>query len=380
MGSGTGSGTEPEQSHGAASAGKRGRGRGHSHSHGHGHGHSHGPAGTAGAAYRGRLRIALGITLFVLTVEVVGSAVTGSLALLADAGHMATDAAGIAMALLAIHIANRPASERRTFGFARAEILAAVLNAVLLFGVGAFIFYEGVRRLVSPQHIDGGATVVFGLIGLAANSVSLVVLMRGQRESLNVRGAFLEVMADALGSLAVVLAAVVFLATGWRRADPVASLLIGLMIVPRTWQLLREAVDVLLEAAPKGVDHLGAAGAVGACGGQPGGPGGGGLREDAARPPGLPRRAFRRRALHLPAGAGRARGARGPALPLSGVRGEADLVPVVEREGWICPPVLPPAGPAPPPPHRRPMESRSRPGRTPPWRNRSCSNSSTRTV
>jgi cobalt-zinc-cadmium efflux system protein len=254
MGSGTGSGTEPEQSHGAASAGKRGRGRGHSHSHGHGHGHGHGPAGTAGAAYRGRLRIALGITLFVLTVEVVGSAVTGSLALLADAGHMATDAAGIAMALLAIHIANRPASERRTFGFARAEILAAVLNAVLLFGVGAFIFYEGVRRLVSPQHIDGGATVVFGLIGLAANSVSLVVLMRGQRESLNVRGAFLEVMADALGSLAVVLAAVVFLATGWRRADPVASLLIGLMIVPRTWQLLREAVDVLLEAAPKGVD------------------------------------------------------------------------------------------------------------------------------
>ena len=223
--------------------------------HAHGHGHGYGPAGrTASAAYRGRLLIALGITLLVLATEVVGSALTDSLALLADAGHMATDAAGIAMALLAIHIAARPASERRTFGFARAEILAAVLNAVLLFGVGAFIFYEGVRRLIFPQHIHGGATVVFGLIGLVANSVSLLVLMRGQSQSLNVRGAFLEVMADAFGSLAVVLAAVVYLTTGWRQADAVASLLIGLLIVPRTWRLLREAVDVLLEAAPKGVD------------------------------------------------------------------------------------------------------------------------------
>ncbi|HEY5832869.1 cation diffusion facilitator family transporter [Streptomyces sp.] len=224
------------------------------HSHGHSHSHGPQPSGTAGAAYRGRLRIALGITLLVLVTEVAGSAVTGSLALLADAGHMATDAAGLAMALLAIRIAARPPSERRTFGFARAEILAAVLNAVLLFGVGAFIFHEGVRRLISPHAIEGGATVVFGLVGLAANCVALMVLMRGQAESLNVRGAFLEVMADALGSLAVVVAAGVFLATGWQRADAVASLLIGLMIVPRTWQLLREAVDVLLEAAPKDVD------------------------------------------------------------------------------------------------------------------------------
>jgi cobalt-zinc-cadmium efflux system protein len=224
--------------------------------HSHGHGHHHGPpaTGTAGAAYRGRLRIALGITVLVLITEVVGSLVTGSLALLADAGHMATDAAGLAMALVAIHVAARPPSERRTFGFARAEILAAVLNAVLLFGVGAFIFYEGVRRLITPQDIDGGLTVVFGLIGVVANSVSLLVLLRGQAESLNVRGAFLEVMADALGSLAVVVAAVVYLTTGWRQADAVASLLIGVLIVPRTWQLLREAVDVLLEAAPKDVD------------------------------------------------------------------------------------------------------------------------------
>jgi cobalt-zinc-cadmium efflux system protein len=231
-------------------------GAGHSHGHGHqrGHQHDHRPPGTAGAAYRGRLRVALGITVLVLATEVTGSAVTGSLALLADAGHMATDAAGLGMALLAIGIAARPPSERRTFGFARAEILAAVLNAGLLFGVGAFILYEGVRRLVGPQGIDGGATVVFGLIGFVANCVSMLVLMRGQKESLNVRGAFLEVASDAMGSLAVVVAAAVYLGTGWARADAVASLLIGVLIVPRTWHLLREAVDVLLETAPKDVD------------------------------------------------------------------------------------------------------------------------------
>lgn len=227
---------------------------------GHAHGHSHGPAGPAGpggtasAAYRGRLRVALGLTLVVLLAEVVGSFVTGSLALLADAGHMATDAAGIGMALIAIHFANRPATERRTFGYARAEILSAVFNAVLLFGVGAYIAYEAVRRLLSPPEIEGGLTVAFGLVGLVANGVSLALLMRGRNESLNVRGAFLEVMADALGSLAVVVAAAVILLTGFRQADPIASLAIAAMIVPRTWRLLREALDVLLEAAPRDVD------------------------------------------------------------------------------------------------------------------------------
>ncbi|WP_431951870.1 cation diffusion facilitator family transporter [Actinacidiphila sp. bgisy167] len=229
-------------------------GAGHAHGHGHPHGPGTVPTGTAAAAYRGRLRAALGITLLILVAEVVGGALTGSLALLADAGHMATDAAGLAMALVAIHFANRPPSERRTFGLARAEILSAVANAVLLFGVGVLIFYEAVRRLITPPGIEGGLTVVFGAVGLVANLVSLLLLMRGQRDSLNVRGAFLEVMADALGSLAVVVAALVILATGWQRADPVASILIGLMIVPRTWRLLREAIDVLLEAAPKDVD------------------------------------------------------------------------------------------------------------------------------
>jgi cobalt-zinc-cadmium efflux system protein len=225
---------------------------------GHDHGHSHGPppgtTGTAAAAYRGRLRIALGLTLTVLVAEVIGGVVTGSLALLADAGHMATDAVGLSMALLAIHFANRAPSERRTFGYARAEILAAVANCLLLFGVGGFILYEAVRRLITPQELEGGLTVVFGLIGLSANVVSLALLMRGRRDSLNVRGAFLEVMADALGSLAVIVSAAIVLATGFRQADPIASLAIGLMIVPRAWRLLREALDVLLEAAPKDVD------------------------------------------------------------------------------------------------------------------------------
>lgn len=226
---------------------------------GHDHGHSHGgpppgTSGTAAAAYRGRLRIALGITLTVLVAEIIGAALTGSLALLADAGHMATDAVGVSMALVAIHFANRPASARRTYGYARAEILAALLNCLLLLGVGGYILFEAVDRLINPTDVPGGMTVVFGLIGMVANVISLALLMRGQKESLNVRGAFLEVLSDALGSLAVVVSALVIMATGWTQADPIASLVIGLMIVPRTLKLLREALDILLEAAPKDVD------------------------------------------------------------------------------------------------------------------------------
>ncbi|MGH3324480.1 MAG: cation diffusion facilitator family transporter [Streptomyces sp.] len=224
-----------------------------------GAGHDHGgppPAAgsTAAAAYRNRLRVALGITLGVLVTEVVGGLLADSLALLADAGHMATDALGLGMALLAIHFANRPASERRTFGFARAEILAALANCLLLLGMGGFILYEAVDRLLDPAGTDGGLTVIFGAIGLVANLVSLSLLLRGQKESLNVRGAFLEVLADALGSLAVLVSAAVVLTTGWLPADPIASLVIGVMIVPRTLRLAREALDVLLESAPKDVD------------------------------------------------------------------------------------------------------------------------------
>lgn len=223
--------------------------------HDHGHGHTHAPTGgTAAAAYRGRLRVALSITVAVMVVEVVGGVLADSLALVADAAHMATDALGLGMALLAIHFANRPAAGNRTFGLARAEILAALANCLLLLGVGGYVLVEAIQRFVTPTPTEGGLTIVFGVIGLVANMVSLTLLVRGQQESLNVRGAFLEVAADALGSLAVILSAVVILTTGWQAADPIASLVIGLMIVPRTLRLLRETLDVLLETAPKGVD------------------------------------------------------------------------------------------------------------------------------
>ncbi|WP_395758216.1 cation diffusion facilitator family transporter [Streptomyces althioticus] len=223
---------------------------------GHDHGHAHGApsGGTVSAAYRGRLRIALAITVFVMVVQIVGGMLADSLALVADAAHMATDALGLGMALLAIHFAGRPPSERRTFGLARAEILAALANCLLLLGVGGYVLYEAVQRFITPADTAGGLAMVFGAVGLAANLVSLSLLMRGQKESLNVRGAFLEVAADALGSVTVIVAALVIVTTGWTAADPIASLVIALMIVPRTLKLLRETLDVLLEAAPKGVD------------------------------------------------------------------------------------------------------------------------------
>jgi cobalt-zinc-cadmium efflux system protein len=223
---------------------------------GHDHGHAHGAptSGTAAAAYRGRLRVALSITLTVMVVEIVGGLMADSLALVADAAHMATDAVGLGMALLAIHFANRPPSGNRTFGYARAEILAALANCLLLLGVGGYVLYEAIHRFVTPADTEGGLTIVFGLIGLVANTISLTLLLRGQEDSLNVRGAFLEVVADALGSVAVIISAVVIMTTGWQAADPIASILISIMIVPRTWKLLHETLDVLLEAAPKNVD------------------------------------------------------------------------------------------------------------------------------
>ncbi|MEU3555880.1 cation diffusion facilitator family transporter [Streptomyces fragilis] len=224
------------------------------HQHGHHHGGGAGPAATVTAAHRGRLRAALAITLLVTAAEVAGGVLAGSLALVADAAHMATDALGLGMALLAIRFAGRPASGHRTFGLARAEILAALANCLLLFGVGGYVVVEAVGRLLEPAEVEGGLTLVFGAVGLVANLVSLLLLMGGRKESLNVRGAFLEVAADALGSVAVLVSAALVLLTGWRAADPLASLVIALMIVPRAWRLLRETVDVLLEAAPRDVD------------------------------------------------------------------------------------------------------------------------------
>lgn len=212
---------------------------------------------SAAAAHRGRLWIVFGITSTFLIAEVVGGLLTNSLALLADAGHMLTDVAGIGLAVFAIRLASRPASEERSFGFYRVEVLAAVINAVILFGVAVFVLIEAWRRLREPLEISSGLMLGVALAGMAANAVSLRLLHQGQSQSLNMRGAYLEVLGDLLGSAAVVVAALVIGLTGFRAADPIASALIGLMIVPRTWKLLKDAVDVLLEASPRDVDLAG---------------------------------------------------------------------------------------------------------------------------
>jgi cobalt-zinc-cadmium efflux system protein len=213
--------------------------------------HTH---GSAAAANRGRLVAVLILSLAILGVEVVGGIAANSLALLADAGHMLTDVAGVGMALLAIWFAGRGPTSGRTYGYLRVEILAAVANAVLLLGVAAFILFEAWRRLSEPPEIASGLMLAVALVGLAANAVSLFLLRDAQRGSLNMRGAYLEVLGDFVGSGAVIVAAIVIAATGWTAADAVASALIGLLILPRTFALLRDATDVLLEATPKGVD------------------------------------------------------------------------------------------------------------------------------
>jgi cobalt-zinc-cadmium efflux system protein len=209
---------------------------------------------TATGTHRNRLFAVLAITLAITAFEVVGGLASGSLALLADAGHMLTDAAGVGLALLAVAFAARPATPERTFGYQRFEILAAVTNALLLFGVVGYLLVEAVLRFRNPPALSTGLMLAVATVGLAANLASMLILRGGQGDSLNVRGAYLEVWGDLLGSVAVIVAAVVIRVTGFSRADAIASVVIGLMILPRAWALLREAVDVLLEATPKGVD------------------------------------------------------------------------------------------------------------------------------
>lgn len=204
--------------------------------------------------HRKPLAVVLGITVAVLLVEVVGAAVTGSLALLADAGHMLTDVAGLSMALVAAVLARRPATPSRTWGFARVEILSAAAQALLLFGVGMFVLFEGVQRLAEPPEVATSGMVVFGLIGLAGNIVGMLILAGSREANLNMRAAFLEVVNDALGSVAVLVAALVIATTGFQRADGIASLIIVALIVPRTVRIGRDAIRVLLESTPPGLD------------------------------------------------------------------------------------------------------------------------------
>jgi len=229
-------------------------GAGHSHDHEHAHGR---------AQDRRRLLLVLGLTSTVVVVEAVGAWWSGSLALLADAGHMLTDAAGIVIALSASLIATRPPSPRRTFGYHRVEILAALVNAFVLLGLCGYLAYAGIRRLIDPADVEAGKMLVFAVVGLIANLVSVTILTGRKDSSLNMKGAYLEVLSDAFGSLAAIVAGVLVLTTDFLRADSIASLLIAVLVLPRAWSLLAEVLGVLLEATPPGIDiedirhHLG---------------------------------------------------------------------------------------------------------------------------
>jgi cobalt-zinc-cadmium efflux system protein len=217
---------------------------------GHGHGgHAHGESSDGR-----RLAIALGLTVAVLISGAIGAVLTGSLALLADLGHQVTDAAALLAAWVAARLALRPPSTRRTFGLGRAEVLGAGINALVLLAVTVWVAVEGVERLFEPTEVPGVGLLVFGAVGLVGNLISLAVLAGGDRGNMNVRGAVLHVLGDALGSVAVLLAAAVTLTTGWVYADTVASLVIVAILVPRTVALLREAGHLLLEGAPAGID------------------------------------------------------------------------------------------------------------------------------
>ncbi|HYI58805.1 MAG TPA: cation diffusion facilitator family transporter [Microlunatus sp.] len=220
---------------------------------GHGHAHDHGGR-TATGRHRRRLVAVLGLNIGVLVLQVIGGIASGSLALLADAGHMLTDSTGLVIALVAVTLAARPATTARTFGLQRIEILAALTNGLLLVGIAVWVLIRAVDRWQQPEHVNSSLMLTVAVVGAAANIIGLLILRAGKDESLNLRGAYLEVLGDLLGSIAVVVAAVVIALTGWTRADSIASLAIVVLILPRAWSLLRDVVDVLLEATPKGVD------------------------------------------------------------------------------------------------------------------------------
>jgi cobalt-zinc-cadmium efflux system protein len=209
---------------------------------------------SAAGQHRAALAVALAISSAVLVVELVVGIASNSLALLADAGHMFADVAGIALSLGAIAIAARSRTAGRTFGLYRLEILAAALNAVVLLGIGVIVLIEAVQRLGAPPSVAGLPVVLVATAALVANGASLRVLGHGHKQSLNVRAAYLEVAGDLLGSAAVLAAGLIIAITGWLPADAVASIVIAVLIVPRTAALLRDSMDVLLEATPKGID------------------------------------------------------------------------------------------------------------------------------
>jgi len=219
----------------------------HDHSHA-GHSHDHGNAD------RRALAIVFALTAGFMVVEVVGGLLTGSLALLADAGHMLSDAVSLGVALFAVWLAAKPATPQRSFGYKRAEILAALFNGVTLVAISVWIFYEAYRRLSEPPEILGGPMLAVAVMGLLVNVAGVTILARSGGESLNVQGALRHVLADVAGSVGAIAASVVIITTGWVYADPLVSALIGLLVLGSSWKLLRDSVNVLLEQAPRGLD------------------------------------------------------------------------------------------------------------------------------
>ena len=220
------------------------------------HGHDHGGAAfRAGARHIRPLVISFVLIVVFLVVQVVVGIVTGSLALLSDAGHMATDAMGLGMAAAAIHAASTArAHPQRTFGLYRLEIVAALVNAVLLFAVAGYVAYEAINRFTNARNVASAPVLIIGVIGLAVNGIAFVLLRAGAKESLNLQGAYLEVLSDTLGSIAVIVAAIIWGITGWDWVDPLIGMGIGLFILPRAWKLGHEALRVLIQAAPARLD------------------------------------------------------------------------------------------------------------------------------
>ena len=216
---------------------------------GHGHDHDASRIGSAGA-----LGLALALTAGFTVVEVVAGFLTDSLALLADAAHMLSDNVSLALALAAVWLARRPETPERTYGFKRAEVLAALANGVTLVVLAIWIFYEAIQRFDDPPEVLGGWMLVVGVAGIGVNVAAGAILFRAREGSLNVEAAFRHVLADLLGSFGVVVAAVVILATGWLEADPIASILIALLVLTSSWSILRDSTSILLESAPRGMD------------------------------------------------------------------------------------------------------------------------------
>ncbi|MBN9240146.1 MAG: cation transporter [Micrococcales bacterium 70-64] len=219
-----------------------------------GEGHSHPTAASAGGRHRRPLVIAFALTATYMVVEFVVGFSINSLALISDAAHMGTDVLGLGMALAAITLANRPKTSQRTYGLYRLEVLAALANGILLFGVAGYVIYEAIQRFNEPPEIPGLPLLLTASIGLVINLISFRLLMAGSKESLNVKGAYLEVLGDLLGSVGVIVAAIILFTTGWSYADPIIGVGIGLFILPRTFKLTRQAVRILLEVAPPEID------------------------------------------------------------------------------------------------------------------------------